>query len=86
MEVPDNIVNWFVGGLTATFGYVWQKQDKKINQLREDITKHREHVLTWYPTRKETREQFEDLKETLDKQGEKLDKIIDQLAKKADRT
>lgn len=59
--------------------------ESEISDIRESIAKHREHVLAFYPTRDETRAQFQELRAVQEKTNDKLDRIIQQLADKEDR-
>lgn len=61
------------------------RMEDEIEEIRDSIAKHREHVLAFYPTRDETRAQFQELRAVQEKTNDKLDRIIQQLADKEDR-
>ncbi len=85
MEIPNNFIDWLVTALTALVGYLWKSMNGKIDILADRINKHEIHIVNTYPTKDDVRANFSDIKATLKNQNEKLDKIIDQLAHKADR-
>lgn len=85
MEIPNNFIDWIVTALIGLFGYFYKTMTGQINSLTERLNKHEIHVVNTYPTKDETRANFKDIKETLQSQDGKLDKIIETLANKEDR-
>lgn len=97
MEISSEDAKWVIGmvwgALSAVLLRIWHlitsrinKLETRIDRFEDDLSKHILHVTTYYPTKQETRESFAEIKAAQEKTNDKLDRILEQLGRKADRT